>query len=197
MTRESKFLSHLTQHKASSAGPLVLLDNWRTVVKTAAYQHPKSQFTQVVQTQINYKQCHTFVVLQRRKRKQSPPSKVTAQPPKKQMKGKSSPSSVTPLQMLSPAELVNNKGELQIVATPPFRVPDDWFVELKLRGDSTTSPGRVDKVISLSLSVFFFNHIFYLIQGFIIQLCMCLLKLLAVMYLIRVNACMHGMITCI
>lgn len=61
------------------------------------------------------------------------------------MKGKSSPSSVTPLQMLSPAESVNNKRELQIVATSPFRVPDDWFVELKLRGDSTTSPGRVDK----------------------------------------------------
>ncbi|KAL4610424.1 hypothetical protein ACB092_08G048800 [Castanea dentata] len=63
------------------------------------------------------------------------------------MRGKSSPSTPTPLQMLSPpqSESDTTKRELQIVSTSPFRLPDDWFVEFKTRRNNTASPGRVDK----------------------------------------------------
>ncbi|XP_030967213.1 uncharacterized protein LOC115987742 isoform X3 [Quercus lobata] len=63
------------------------------------------------------------------------------------MRGKSSPSTLTPLQMLSPPEPKSDsaKRELQIVSTSPFRLPDDWFVEFKTRRNNTASPGRVDK----------------------------------------------------
>ncbi|XP_030967186.1 methyl-CpG-binding domain-containing protein 7-like [Quercus lobata] len=63
------------------------------------------------------------------------------------MRGKSSPSTPTPLQMLSPPESESDttKRELQIASTSPFRLPDDWFVEFKTRRNNTASPGRVDK----------------------------------------------------
>ncbi|KAK9998548.1 hypothetical protein SO802_018151 [Lithocarpus litseifolius] len=63
------------------------------------------------------------------------------------MRGKSSPSTPTPLHMLSPPESESDttKRELQIVSTSPFRLPDDWFVEFKTRRNNTASPGRVDK----------------------------------------------------
>ncbi|KAM3691793.1 hypothetical protein ACB094_08G037900 [Castanea mollissima] len=63
------------------------------------------------------------------------------------MRGKASPSTPTPLQMLSPpqSESDTTKRELQIVSTSPFRLPDDWFVEFKTRRNNTASPGRVDK----------------------------------------------------
>ncbi|KAK4606371.1 hypothetical protein RGQ29_000560 [Quercus rubra] len=63
------------------------------------------------------------------------------------MRGKSSPSTPAPLQMLSPPEPESDtaKRELQIVSTSPFRLPDDWFVEFKTRRNNTASPGRVDK----------------------------------------------------
>jgi len=72
--------------------------------------------------------------------------------------------------MLSPPEPKSDtaKRELQIVSTSPFRLPDDWFVEFKTRRNNTASPGRVDKVLSLSL---FPNHIY---------LALCLLELLAI-----------------
>lgn len=38
----------------------------------------------------------------------------------------------------------NAGRELQCLATSPFRLPDDWFVELKPRG---SNPGHVDKVL--------------------------------------------------
>ncbi|KAL4610427.1 hypothetical protein ACB092_08G049100 [Castanea dentata] len=64
------------------------------------------------------------------------------------MRGKSSPSTPTPLQMRSPpqSESDTTKRELQIVSTSPFRLPDDWFIEFKTRRNYTASPGRVDKM---------------------------------------------------
>ncbi|KAG6681537.1 hypothetical protein I3843_13G085400 [Carya illinoinensis] len=67
------------------------------------------------------------------------------------MTGESSIFTPSPLQMLMPAgeseEPNRNAGrELQIASTSaPFRLPDDWFVELKPRGSTTSSTGRVDK----------------------------------------------------
>ena len=59
--------------------------------------------------------------------------------------------------MLSPPEPESDtaKRELQIVSTSPFRLPDDWFVEFKTRRNNTASPGRVDKVLSLSFLITF------------------------------------------
>ncbi|XP_042954494.1 methyl-CpG-binding domain-containing protein 7 isoform X6 [Carya illinoinensis] len=68
------------------------------------------------------------------------------------MTGESSIFTPSPLQMLMPAreseEPNRNAGrELQIASTSaPFRLPDDWFVELKPRGSTTSSTGRVDKL---------------------------------------------------
>ena len=134
------------------------------MVKTTPFEYPKSQLfveTRIISDTL-YSHTHwhsrSLVLLPFRRdgNGAATPGQLKWQHSPK-MRGKSSPSTPTPLQMLSPPESESDttKRELQIVSTSPFRLPDDWFVEFKTRRNNTASPGRVDKVLSLSLSLTF------------------------------------------
>ena len=70
------------------------------------------------------------------------------------MSAESSPATSVHLQLMGSDDKAeepdrSNRELMNVAATSPFRLPDDWSVVVKPRGSSAASPGRVDKVLTI------------------------------------------------